>query len=64
MRGSNWIPANVMTESVTPEYTRQLLQDAVWANQNSIRIWGGGIYESDAFYEVCCLRIMPSSKNY
>lgn len=52
MRGSNWIPAHVLPELVTVEYTRQLLQDAVDSNQNSIRIWGGGIYESDAFYEV------------
>ena len=52
MRGSNWIPAHVLPELVTPEYTRQLLQDAKDSNQIALRVWGGGLYESDAFYDV------------
>ncbi|KAK8727944.1 hypothetical protein OTU49_009522 [Cherax quadricarinatus] len=52
MKGSNWIPAHVLPESVTVDYTRYLLQAAADTHQNCIRVWGGGIYESDAFYEI------------
>ncbi|KAG7173221.1 Beta-mannosidase-like [Homarus americanus] len=51
MKGSNWIPAHVLPEKVTPEYTRHLLKTAADTYQNCIRVWGGGIYESDVFYE-------------
>ena len=53
MKGSNWIPAHVLTEEVKDEYVTQLLQDARDTHQNCIRVWGGGIYESDHFYSVC-----------
>lgn len=52
MKGSNWIPAHVLPEMVTPEYTRYLMQAAADTHQNCMRVWGGGIYESDVFYEV------------
>ncbi|XP_018022051.1 beta-mannosidase [Hyalella azteca] len=52
MRGSNWIPAHVLPERVTPSYVRQLLEDAVAANQNAVRVWGGGLYETEEFYDV------------
>lgn len=52
MKGSNWIPAHVLPESVTPEYTRALLNAAADTHQNCIRVWGGGIYETDVFYEI------------
>nr|XP_053649260.1 beta-mannosidase-like [Cherax quadricarinatus] len=52
MKGSNWIPAHVLPESVTVDYTRYLLQAAADTHQNCMRVWGGGIYESDAFYEI------------
>ncbi|KAL4241994.1 Beta-mannosidase glycosyl hydrolase [Abortiporus biennis] len=51
--GSNWIPADSFLTTVTPERYRQWLQLLVDGNQNMIRIWGGGIYEADAFYEIC-----------
>jgi beta-mannosidase len=51
-KGSNWIPAHILTESVTKEYLRQLLSSAKEANMNMLRVWGGGIYESDSFYEL------------
>jgi len=51
-KGSNWIPANVLTESVTKEYLRHLLSSAKEANMNMLRVWGGGIYELDEFYEL------------
>lgn len=52
-RGSNWIPADALAGRITPEATRALLQSAVDANQNMIRVWGGGRYEPDWFYDIC-----------
>jgi len=52
MRGANWIPAHALPERVAPAYTRRLLQDARRANMLALRVWGGGLYETDAFYEI------------
>ncbi|KAN0097394.1 glycoside hydrolase family 2 protein [Tylopilus felleus] len=51
--GSNWIPADSFLTTVTPERYRAWLQLLVDGNQNMIRVWGGGIYEPDTFYEIC-----------
>ena len=51
-KGSNWIPANTLMEDLTPDYLRHILLSAKDANMNMIRIWGGGVYESDLFYEL------------
>ncbi|EKM80323.1 hypothetical protein AGABI1DRAFT_120351 [Agaricus bisporus var. burnettii JB137-S8] len=51
--GSNWIPADSFLTAVTPKRYRDWLQLAVEGNQNMIRVWGGGIYEHDSFYESC-----------
>ncbi|XP_010639888.1 beta-mannosidase [Fukomys damarensis] len=53
LKGSNWIPADAFQERVTPDVLRLLLQSAVDVNMNALRVWGGGIYEQDAFYELC-----------
>ncbi len=52
-KGANWIPADALAGRITPEKTRDLLQSAVDANMNMIRIWGGGRYEDDWFYDIC-----------
>lgn len=52
LKGSNWIPAHVLPEMVTPEYTRLLLKSAADTHQNCMRVWGGGIYETDVFFEI------------
>ena len=52
-RGANWIPADALPSRATPELTRKLLQAAVDANMNMIRVWGGGYYEQDWFYDFC-----------
>lgn len=52
-RGANWIPADALPGRITPEATRDLLQSAVDANMNMIRVWGGGRYEPDWFYDLC-----------
>ncbi|MFQ5770435.1 MAG: glycoside hydrolase family 2 protein, partial [bacterium] len=52
-KGANWIPADSFIPRVTNEKYRELLQLAREANMNMIRIWGGGIYEQNIFYELC-----------
>lgn len=52
-KGANWIPADALAGRISPEKTRDLLQSAVDANMNMIRIWGGGRYEADWFYDLC-----------
>ena len=52
-RGANWIPADALPSRATLELTRKLLKAAVDANMNMIRVWGGGFYEQDFFYDIC-----------
>ncbi|QRM55757.1 glycoside hydrolase family 2 protein [Sinorhizobium sp. BG8] len=52
-RGANWIPADALASRVTRDGVRDLLQSAVDANMNMIRVWGGGFYEPDWFYDLC-----------
>lgn len=52
-KGANWIPADALAGQITPAKTRDLLQSAVDANMNMIRVWGGGRYEDDWFYDIC-----------
>lgn len=52
-RGANWIPADALFSLTSKEKTRDLLQSAVDANMNMIRVWGGGFYEADWFYDLC-----------
>jgi len=53
MRGANWIPADALPQRATPDVVRELLQSAVDANMNMLRVWGGGQYEPGWFYELC-----------
>lgn len=52
-KGTNYIPQDNFLTDVTPERYRRTLQDAVLANMNMVRVWGGGIYENDLFYDLC-----------
>ena len=52
-KGGNWIPADSFPTRVTRERYRHLLESARDANMNMLRVWGGGIYELDDFYELC-----------
>lgn len=52
-KGANWIPANIFLTDVKPSDYRRLLKMAKDANMNMIRVWGGGIYEDDLFYDLC-----------
>ncbi|KIX02988.1 uncharacterized protein Z518_06538 [Rhinocladiella mackenziei CBS 650.93] len=51
--GSCWIPTDSFLTNVTPEKYRAWIELMVPANQKMIRVWGGGIYENDAFYDAC-----------
>jgi beta-mannosidase len=52
-KGANYIPQDNFLPRVTPERYEHILQSAVDANMNMIRVWGGGIYENDIFYDLC-----------
>ena len=51
--GANWIPADSLTPRITADDYRDWLNLAVEANMVMLRIWGGGIYEDDMFYNLC-----------
>ena len=50
-KGSNFIPSDALLPNVTTERYCQLMKDVKDANHNMIRVWGGGIYEDDRFYD-------------
>lgn len=51
--GADYIPEDNILARVTPERTCCLLEDCKAANFNAIRVWGGGYYPDDAFYDIC-----------
>lgn len=52
-KGFNWIPGDCFPSRVTRKLYADRLEQACEANANLIRVWGGGIYESEDFYELC-----------
>lgn len=53
VRGANWIPASSFVGALRAERYEMLLSAAQEAHMNMLRVWGGGIYEHDVFYELC-----------
>ena len=53
IRGANWIPDDPFPMRVTRERYEQRISDMLEVNINGIRVWGGGIYESEDFYNFC-----------
>ena len=51
--GADYIPEDSVVTRVTPEQTLRLLKDCAAANFNTIRVWGGGYYPDDWFYDAC-----------
>ena len=51
--GADYIPEDNLLPRVNPERTRRLLADAASAHFNIIRVWGGGYYPDDFFYDIC-----------
>ena len=52
-KGGNWIPADSFPTRITRARYRQLLESVRDTNMNMLRVWGGGIYEADDFYDLC-----------
>ncbi len=52
-KGSNWIPADSFATRISSEQLDHLLGSAAAAHHNMVRVWGGGYYESDYFYDLC-----------
>ena len=50
-KGANFIPDDALLPNVTPERYKRILEDVKAANMNMLRVWGGGIYEDDNFYD-------------
>ena len=53
MKGANYIPNDVFLPRVTPEKYENIVKSAARCNMNMLRVWGGGIYENDLFYDLC-----------
>ncbi|MGH0052303.1 MAG: glycoside hydrolase family 2 protein, partial [Sphaerochaetaceae bacterium] len=52
-KGANWIPLDALPSRLTHDRYEYLLQSCADANMNMIRVWGGGLYEKDSFYDLC-----------
>ncbi len=53
MKGANSIPNDVFLPRVTEENYRTMIETAKSSNMNMLRVWGGGVYENDIFYDLC-----------
>ena len=53
MKGANYIPIDNFPARISKSRYREVINSAVDANMNMLRVWGGGIYENDYFYELC-----------
>jgi len=53
MKGANYIPPDSFLPSATTSTYKEIVQNAVDANMNMLRVWGGGVYAEDTFYDEC-----------
>lgn len=53
VHGANWIPDHAFVTRIDRDRYAARIQDALDANMNLLRVWGGGLYESEDFYELC-----------
>ena len=53
MKGANYIPSDAFLSRVTKKEYEKIVLSAKDANMNMLRVWGGGIYEDDYFYDLC-----------
>lgn len=53
LKGANWVPADIFIGSLTKEHYTRLLETFVEGNLNTLRVWGGGFYEKEWFYDEC-----------
>jgi len=52
-RGADWVPSGMFLPKTTPETYRKWIQLMVDGNHNMVRVWAGGIYEQEVFYDYC-----------
>ena len=52
-KGADWIPADSFPARLTPERYERWIRDCAAANMNMLRVWGGGYYEDEAFFDAC-----------
>ncbi len=52
-KGSNWIPADSFPTRISDAHLERLIRDAALTHQNMLRVWGGGFYEEERFYDLC-----------
>lgn len=53
MKGANYIPQDSFVSRVSDQRYKRLISQAKEANMNMLRVWGGGFYENDIFYDLC-----------
>lgn len=53
VKGSNWIPADSFPTRTTDQFLEGLIRSAAETHQNMLRVWGGGFYEDERFYDLC-----------
>ena len=52
-KGANWIPADSFPTRISDAYLEGLIRSAAESHQNMLRVWGGGLYEEERFYDLC-----------
>jgi beta-mannosidase len=52
-KGANWIPADSFPTRVSDTHLEHLIRSAAQAHMNMLRVWGGGLYEDERFYDLC-----------
>ena len=52
-KGANWVPADHFPARISDQHYRHLISGAAKANMNMLRVWGGGFYEDERFYDLC-----------
>lgn len=52
-RGANWLPVSMLPANIKSEDYEALIASALGAGMNCLRVWGGGVYEHDEFYDLC-----------
>jgi beta-mannosidase len=52
-KGANWIPADSFPTRITDEHLEHLIRSSAQTHMNMLRVWGGGFYEEERFYDLC-----------
>lgn len=53
IKGANYVPSEQFLTRVSKEDYEKIIESAIFSNMNMLRVWGGGVYESDIFYDLC-----------